>query len=183
MKFWQKLYLSTLSLFLIVFVSSILMVVHSIYKNNLEMEKQKGNRDAWWLAERLSEDFKELAEGRAPDPSDVTSLLSSYSYNYAARNSLFSLYENGELIYTTLSFDDSSLLPSVPSDGALSRVYWLEKQCFYCIYLPVSEDYGYQLLYFMNWQVFILFYRSCPESALLRVLQAAFCWPFFCTFW
>lgn len=166
MRFWQKLYLSTLSLFLIVFVSSILMVVHSIYTNNLDMEKAKGNRDSRWLAERLCGDFAELADGKTPAPSDVTALLSSFSYDYTARNSLFSLYHNEQLVYTTLSFDDSSLLPGATAGHALSRVYWLEKQCFYCVYMPLSEDYDYSLLYLHELTGFYPFMRELSGICL-----------------
>lgn len=166
MRFWQKLYLSTLSLFLIVFVSSILMVVHSIYTNNLDMEKAKGNRDSQWLADRLSRDLAELADGNTLNPTDVTDLLSSYSYDYTARNSLFSLYENKELVYTTLGFDDTSLLPAEPADNALSRVYWLDRQCYYCIYLPLSGDFDYYLLYLHELTGFYPFMRELSGICL-----------------
>lgn len=166
MKFWQKLYLSTLSLFLIVFVSSILLVVHSIYENNLAMERVKGNRDAAWLAERLSKDFEELSDGRLPVSSDISGLLSSYSYDYAARNFLFSVYENRELLYTTLNFDDASLLPAEFSQDALSKVYWLEKQCFYCVCLPIPEQESYRVLYLHELTGFYPFMKDLSRICL-----------------
>lgn len=166
MKFWQKLYLSTLSMFLAVFVSSMLMVVHSIYRNNLDMEKAKGNRDSQWLADRLSDDFTDLAENQTPNSPDVLALLSSYSYDYTTRNLLFSLYENEDLIYTTLSFEDVSLLPEQSSSSALSRVYWMDQQCFYCIYLPVSVDSDYRLLYLYELTGFYPFLKELAAICL-----------------
>lgn len=166
MKFWQKLYLSTLSLFLIVFVSAILLVVHSIYENNLTMERGKGNRDAFWLAQRLSKDFEELSKGGQPVASDLTALLSSYSYDYAARNFLFSVYGDQELLYTTLNFDDDSLLPEEFTEDTLSKVYWLEKQCFYCVCLPISEDSGYRLLYLHELTGFYPFMKDLSRICL-----------------
>lgn len=148
MRFWQKLYLSTLSLFLIVFVFSILMVTRSLYENNLEIEKAKGNRDAFWLEQTLSRGFEELPEEQQLAGSGIEELLNSYYYDYTVQNSLFSLYNNmGELLYSNLDFDDSSLIPEISTDSAYSKVYWMGEQSFYCIYLPISANPDYYLLY------------------------------------
>lgn len=148
MKFWQKLYLSALTLFLFVFVCSVFLLVRSIYENNLTMEKSKGNKEAFWLEQRLSKDFADAKGEGALSEKEIRSVLTSYAYDYVAQNSLFSLYYNQELIYTNMGFDDSALIPEGTVMSAQSKVYWQEDgRSFYCVYLPISEDSAYTLLY------------------------------------
>lgn len=147
MKFWQKLYLSVLTLFLLVFVFSIFMLVRSVYENNLDMERGKGNREAYWLESRISEDFEAVKQEKELSAQEVSFLLSSYTYDYLAQNSLFSVYHGKELLYTNLDFDDSVLIPNEMPDTALAKVYWLEDRSFYCVWLPLSADPEYALLY------------------------------------
>lgn len=148
MKFWQKLYLSALTLFLFVFVCSVFLLVRSIYENNLTMEKSKGNKEAFWLEQRLSDDFADARGEGALSEEEVRSVLTSYAHDYVAQNSLFSLYYNQELIYTNIGFDDAALIPEGTVMSAQSKVYWQEDgRSFYCVYLPISEDSAYTLLY------------------------------------
>lgn len=148
MKFWQKLYLSALTLFLLVFVCSIFLLVRSLYENNLAMEKSKGNEEAYWLEQRLSEALENVKQDGVLTEKEIRSVLISYSYDYVTQNSLFSLYDSRKLIYTNMGFDDAALIPEETVGSAQSRVYWREDgRSFYCVYLPLSGDSQYMLLY------------------------------------
>lgn len=140
MRFWQKLYLSILALFLLVFVLSVSVLVHSIYENNLSMEREKGNSEARWLEGRISKEVE--AQGQ-----ELLSGPFSFSYDYLVQNSLFTLYFNNELIYTNLDFDDSTLIPSKGLDSAMAKVYWQQDKSYYCVYMPVTTNPEYTLLY------------------------------------
>lgn len=144
MKFWQKLYLSTLALFLTVFTCAILVLVHSLYENNLNVEKEKGRQEALWLSQRLSEDFGTLKETPFSSKS-IASLLNTYSYDFVLKNSLFSLYHEDELLYTNLKFEDAALI-RLGADTVQARIYWLGNDCYYCISVPFAEYPGYQFL-------------------------------------
>lgn len=147
MKFWQKLYLAVLALFLMVFAFCMLVLVQSLYENNLKTEKTQGCQAAYWLSEKLSEDFSTL-EKETISEEDASKLMSSYTYDFVLRSAQFSLYHEEELLYTNMNFEDRTLVPQGNVEAAQARVYWLEEDCYYCICMPIEGYSEYTLLYF-----------------------------------
>lgn len=139
MKFWQKLYLSTLALFLLVFVISIIVLVNSVYNHNLAMEKEKGTREAYWMADRLAMDFDELAEKNLLYDQKIAERFYSTAYYYVDDSTPFALYHNDLTLYLSPDFNDSGLVPKEPSDTAQAKVYWSGNQGYYCVYMSIPE--------------------------------------------
>lgn len=150
MKFWQKLYLSTLALFLVVFVLSIIVLVNSVYNHNLAMEKEKGTREAYWMAGRLSMDFDELAEENLLQDAKISERFYSSAHYYVDDSTPFALYHKDRRLYISPDFDDYGMIPedmSEITDMALSRVYWSENKGYYCVYMSIPEYPEYRFLF------------------------------------
>ena len=150
MKFWQKLYLSTLLLLLFILNVSILTLSNSVYQNNLDAERERGNERAARMVRRISEDFASLEERETFNERAISSLLSTYLDDYSIQSAVFAVYYNGKTIYSNLGFDDPSLIPTEQLNEKpiiLSRVYRIEEESDYCIYQSLEEYSGYGVLY------------------------------------
>lgn len=60
MKFWQKIFLSVLLLFVVAFNIGMFTVMHYTYKEQLSSVKQRARGEAYFLRNSISKDFTNL---------------------------------------------------------------------------------------------------------------------------
>lgn len=99
MKFWQKIYLVTLVLFLVFLNGSIILVYQSAYKETIRIEKDKAAKEEQIIANTLSRDLYALHVRN--DLNDITlkGLMDTYTDYYSDSKVYFKLWLDKSLIY------------------------------------------------------------------------------------
>src|SRR5574344_1824698 len=99
MKFWQKIYLVTLVLFLVFLNGSIILVYQSAYKETIRIEKDKAAKEEQIIANTLSRDLYALHVRN--DLNDITlkGLMDTYTDYYSDIKVYFKLWLDKSLIY------------------------------------------------------------------------------------
>lgn len=104
MKFWQKIFFSTLILFLIICNLSIYLVAESIYGYHVEQERQSAAMEQEYLASALSEDMTGLKDRKNLSDTVLLSLVENYNARYQKKAARLFLSYQGKVLREGTSF-------------------------------------------------------------------------------
>lgn len=102
MRFWQKVFLSTLTLFMLFLSLCILFVVNAIYTMNLEIEREKASNEVYWLQKNLENEIGALEKRERLQKDALLSLIDSYGSFYEKQDTYLEVFQEGNSIYSTL---------------------------------------------------------------------------------
>ena len=86
MKVWQKVYLITLVLFLIMMNVGLLLAANYIFEHNLEIEKQQCERESYFLEQNLAHDFSILETNGRMQDSIINAVVGGYRNYYQSQD-------------------------------------------------------------------------------------------------
>ena len=86
MKVWQKVYLTTLVVFLIMLNAGLLLAAHYIYEHNVEIEKLQCERESYFLEQNLEHDFSILEKNGRMQESVIEAVVAGYQNYYQSQN-------------------------------------------------------------------------------------------------
>lgn len=101
MKYWQKIFLSTLILFLVMCNICIYLVVNNVYEYNLGQEREGAVREFEYIADSLERDILALSGRDNLSIHTIKSLLESYEGRYRKHAGSLMVRYNGELLIYT----------------------------------------------------------------------------------
>ncbi len=103
MKVWQKVYLITLVLFLIMMNTGLLLAANYIFEHNLEIEKQQCERESYFLEQNLAHDFSILETNGRMQSSIINAVVGGYRNYYQSQDIMIELENASERMVDTLS--------------------------------------------------------------------------------
>lgn len=92
MKFWQKVFLSVLLIFVIAFNIGIFTVMHFTYKEQLNSVKQRARGEAYFLRNSISKDFVSLEATATLSRDKKKNIYDSYATYYEEQNVYLELW-------------------------------------------------------------------------------------------
>ena len=88
MKIWQKVYLTTLVLFLVMLNAGLLLAANYIFRHNLDIEKQQCERESYFLEQNLVHDFSILEKNGRMQENIVNAIVAGYQNYYQSQDIL-----------------------------------------------------------------------------------------------
>ncbi len=110
MKVWQKVYLITLSLFLVMMNAGLLLAANYIFEHNLEIEKQQCERESYFLEQNLAHDFSILETNGRMQDSIISAVVNGYRNYYQSQD-----------IYIELEYASERMADTVYSNVETAR--------------------------------------------------------------
>lgn len=180
-KFWQKLYLSTLLVFLIFFNSGVFVIVSSQNSKSLSQQKESLLTQQEYILQQIINDMTLVYESR---PLGIPMIISQYGNRYFQNGVLMQVKKGEELVYSSFGADydfENNYL-----DKRMSEIKDINGYKFFVVEcnLPQPfESYGTVLAFpvqdfFDNWYntIFVINILCCGVSAvtafvLYRVLK------------
>lgn len=86
MKVWQKVYLATLVIFLVMLNAGLLLAANYIFEHNVESEKQQGERECYFLEQNLEHDFSILEKNGRMQETVINAVVEGYQNYYQSQN-------------------------------------------------------------------------------------------------
>lgn len=86
MRVWQKVYLATLVIFLAMLNVGLLFAANYIFEHNVEIEKQQGERECYFLVQSLEHDLSILEKNGRMQDTVVEALVAGYQNYYQSQN-------------------------------------------------------------------------------------------------
>ena len=86
MKVWQKVYLATLVVFLTMLNIGLLFAANYIFEHNVEIEKQQGERECYFLVQNLEHDLSILEKNGRMQDSIIQAVVSGYQNYYQSQD-------------------------------------------------------------------------------------------------
>lgn len=181
LKFWQKLYLSTLLVFLIFFNSSIFIIVSSQNSKSLSQQKESLLTQQEYILQQIVNDMTLVYESR---PLGIPMIISQYGSRYFQNGVLMQVKKGDSLVYssfgTDIEFENDYMEKRVSEIKDINGYKFFVVRCS----LPQPfESYGAVLAFpiqdfFDNWYstIFVINVLCCCVSAvtafvLYRVLK------------
>lgn len=93
MKFWQKVFLSVLVIFVIAFNMGIFVVMHFTYREQLNSVKQRAMGEAYFLTYSISRDFGSISSTSSLTGEKKRAVYQSYAEYYEGQNVFLELWE------------------------------------------------------------------------------------------
>ncbi|MBQ9141117.1 MAG: HAMP domain-containing histidine kinase [Lachnospiraceae bacterium] len=85
MRVWQKVYLTTLVVFLTMLNIGLLFAANYIFEHNVEIEKQQGERECYFLVQNLEHDFSILEKNGRMQESVIQAVVAGYQNYYQSQ--------------------------------------------------------------------------------------------------
>lgn len=181
LRFWQKLYLSTLLVFLIFFNSGVFVIVSSQNSKSLSQQKESLLTQQEYILQQVINDMTLVYESR---PLGIPMIISQYGNRYFQNGVLMQIKKGEELVYSSFGadydFENRYLEKRVSEIKDISGIKFFVVECN----LPQPfENYGTVLAFpiqdfFDNWYntIFVINILCCCVSAvtafvLYRVLK------------
>lgn len=108
MKFWQKVFLSVLLLFVVALNIGMFTVMHYTYKEQLNSVKQRAKGEAYFLRNSISKDFASLESTSTLTRDKKKTIYDSYATYYMEQNVFLELWSGSSLIGGTFDLDIES---------------------------------------------------------------------------
>lgn len=108
MKFWQKTFLFTLSLFLLAFDGGVFLLAHSAFESSLNSERERSLNEHYFISLSFAKDISAIKQRTSGE--DNNSALRSLFFAYAA-------YFQEQDVYLELLKDGNTLFASTPASG------------------------------------------------------------------
>lgn len=105
MKFWQKVFLSVLILFVVALNIGMFTVMHFTYKEQLSSVKQRAKGEAYFLRNSISKDFTNLEETSTLTRDKKETIYDSYKTYYMEQNVFLELWSGNSLIGGTFDLN------------------------------------------------------------------------------
>ncbi len=93
MRVWQKVYLATLVIFLAMLNAGLLSAANYIFEHNVEIEKQQGERECYFLVQNLEHDFSILERNGRMQEAVVHAVVAGYQNYYQSQDIFVKLQE------------------------------------------------------------------------------------------
>ncbi len=93
MKIWQKVYLATLVVFLLMLNVGMILGANYIFEHNVAIERQQCGRECYMLQQNLEHDFNYLATNGRMHVSVIQKVVDSYHNYYQSQNVFIELRE------------------------------------------------------------------------------------------
>jgi two-component system OmpR family sensor kinase len=106
-KFWQKTFLFTLSLFLLAFDGSVFLVAHSAFKSSLDSERERSLNEHYFISASFAKDIYAIEQRTSEEDNNIA--LQSLFFAYAA-------YFQEQDVYLKLLKNGHTLLANIPAD-------------------------------------------------------------------
>lgn len=171
LKFWQKLYLSTLMVFLIFFNSGVFVIVSSQNSKALSQQKENLLTQQEYILQQIINDMTLVYESR---PLGISMIISQYGNRYLNNGVLMQVKKGEELVWS--SFGDSVDLKNNYLTNRISEIKDINGYKFFVVEcnLPSPfESYGTVLAFpvqefFDNWYntIFVINILCCCVSAV-----------------
>ena len=140
MKFWQKVFIPVLLLFLLLLNGCIYILYRVTYNNHLNSEKNRTASEQYAVSVALSRDFLVMDENERLSTDTVSQLMQAYDSYYGTDGVYLCLFLYGETVYI------SSTLPVEIAAPEKSLVYIAEEEdrVFVCASgeIPSFEEYS-----------------------------------------
>lgn len=143
MKFWQKIFVPVLLLFLILLNVCIYILYSITYQNHLDGEKNRTAAEQYAVSVALSRDFTVLEENDVLTQTSIRQLMNTYSSYYSEDGIYLRLYHNHEPMYLT---DELPKDIVQPEESVVYTVEAMEK-VFTCSSDHVLNYDSYHLVY------------------------------------
>jgi len=125
MRIWEKSYLYTLTLFIIVFFASIFVVIHTSFSAALGTARNTAIRDAHFIARAVASDITALEDRRNATDITITNVFAPYEEYYIKNGISLSLSRNDGTFYGSADlpvsaaggFENSIVCDIVSSEG------------------------------------------------------------------
>lgn len=121
MKYWQKIFLSALILFLIMCNACIYLVAEEVYEYNLGQEREAAAREHEYIAEGLKKDILALSERESLNSNTIESLLESYGSRYRKNGYCLIIRYKGEKLFYTKDTEQQKIEAAIglaaPEEG------------------------------------------------------------------
>lgn len=107
MKFWQKTFLFTLSLFLLAFDGSVFLVAHSAFKSSLESERERSLNEHYFISTSVAKDIHAIEQRTSKEDNSTAlrSLFFAYGAYFQEQNVYLKLLKDGHTVLTNLPLD------------------------------------------------------------------------------
>lgn len=103
MKIWQKVYLTTLIVFLVMMNAGLILAANYIYEHNLEIEKQQCERESYFLEQNLAHDFSILEKNGRMQDSVIQAVVDGYGKYYQSEDIYIDFEKkDAEGVYTNI---------------------------------------------------------------------------------
>lgn len=96
MKIWQKVYLATLVVFLLMLNVGLILGANYIFEHNVAIERQQCGRECYMLQQNLEHDFSYLAANGRMHVSVIKKVVDTYHNYYQSQNVVIELREAAE---------------------------------------------------------------------------------------
>lgn len=118
MKYWQKTFLATLSLFLVALNGCAFLLFDTSWQSALASERERGFSEHGFISDHLKEDITAILSRSGPQDNAISSLYQSYSAYYYSQGTYIALQDSNGGRYTNVPGLSSA--PVVPADGSAS---------------------------------------------------------------
>ncbi|WP_088186699.1 HAMP domain-containing sensor histidine kinase [Desulfosporosinus sp. FKA] len=149
MKFWQKTFLLTLFLFLIIFDSSMFLLANSAFTNSLNNEKERSLGEQYFISNAIAKDLSAIKARGSDTDMALRSLFSAYTSYYKDQQVYLELLKNGKALYSNIpGYDGTKPELSVDAGFRNTVLRTVEHHKYFYVagYLPNPCD-EYVLVY------------------------------------
>lgn len=108
MRVWQKIYLVTLVLFLVMLNAGLFLAARFIFVHNMALERKQGETDCYFLCQNLEHDFSILERNGRYQEEIIQLVLKSYQSRYEQQNISVTLEKTEETEKTGVQSNVSS---------------------------------------------------------------------------
>ena len=102
MRVWEKNFLITLTLFVVLFFISVFIVSATTFSSALHSERETTLREEALLARALQNDIDDIEARENPSPRAVPSLVASYAATYQRKSIFLKLEQDDSVLYSSL---------------------------------------------------------------------------------
>lgn len=132
MRIWQKIYLVTLAVFLVMLNTGLFLAASFIFRHNLKLEREQAKTECYFLSQNLEHDFSILEKNERYEEEIVDAVVQGYQNYYAPKNAVVELRGTKK--------DAADMLRSAVEQGG-NRVYVKVEQM-------LEEPYGEYTLFY-----------------------------------
>lgn len=93
MRIWQRIYLVTLAVFLVMLNTGLFLAASFIFRHNLELEREQARTECYFLSQNLEHDFSILQRNGRYEEESVAAVVQGYQSYYGKKNSAVALRE------------------------------------------------------------------------------------------
>lgn len=174
-KFWQKLYLCTLLVFLIFFNSGVFVIVSGQNTKSLSQQKQNLLTQQEYILQQIVNDMALVYQSR---PLGIPMIVNQYGNRYLANGLLMQVTKGSEKVYS--SFSDGTVFENTNTTDRISEIKQIDGSRYFVVQagLPAPfESYGTVLAFpiqsfFDNWHntIFVINILCCAVSAVTAMV-------------